>query len=93
MSQRSTYKPASSSGDNSALSNSVFEVKRREVIRRDRHGSFIPVCTRNAFLKYYTEAAGQQIHFWGDQDRQGYLNALLDALGPYLLPAKESLAS
>ena len=43
-------------GDNAALSNSVFEVKRQEVIRLDREGSYIPVCTRNVFLKYYTAA-------------------------------------
>ena len=41
--------------DNAALSNSVFEVKRRDIIRRDKAGSYIPACTRNVFLKYYTE--------------------------------------
>ena len=34
------------SGDNSALSNSVFAVKRSEILARDRRGSYIPVCTR-----------------------------------------------
>ncbi|WOC63288.1 DUF262 domain-containing protein (plasmid) [Paenarthrobacter sp. AT5] len=53
------------SGDNSALSNSTFEVKRREIIGRDKTGSYIPPCTRNVFLKYYTDADDQQIHFWG----------------------------
>lgn len=73
------------SGDNSALSNSVFEVKRREILRRDREGSYIPVCTRNLFLKYYTKAAAQQIHFWGIEDRKDYLAALRDAIDEYLL--------
>jgi hypothetical protein len=49
--------------DNSALSNSVFEVKRQEVLKRDRAGSYIPVATRNAFLKYYTKAQDLQIIF------------------------------
>ncbi|MFY1614710.1 DUF262 domain-containing protein [Micromonospora sp. WMMD736] len=74
-----------SNGDNSALSNSVFEVKRRHVLERDRAGSYIPVCTRNVFLKYYTEAEGQQIHFWGTHDREGYLAAMTEHIAPYLL--------
>ena len=71
--------------DNSVLSNAVFEVKRRHIIELDRGGSYIPVCTRNVFLKYYTDAGAQQLHFWGPRDRQDYLDAMLDALGPYLL--------
>jgi hypothetical protein len=73
-------------GDNSALSNSVFEVKRRLVIERDRKGSYIPACTRNVFLKYYTDAHGQQLHFWSDVDRQAYLKAIQEAVRDYLLP-------
>lgn len=74
-----------SSEDNSALSNSVFEVKRRNILERDRHGSYIPACTRNVFLKYYTEAEGQQVHFWGEHDREGYLGAMQKHVAPYLL--------
>ena len=74
-----------SSEDNSALSNSVFEVKRRNILERDRDGSYIPASTRNVFLKYYTEAEGQQIHFWGEHDRDGYLGAMQKHVAPYLL--------
>jgi hypothetical protein len=72
------------SGDNSALSNSTFEVKRREILARDKAGSYIPPCTRNVFLKYYTDADDQQIHFWGAADRESYLKAILEAVAPYL---------
>lgn len=81
------------SGANSALSNAVFEVKRRRVIELDRRGAFIPICTRQVFLKYYTEAGAQQIHFWGAQDREGYLEAMVSpdrgVLSPYLLPEEQ----
>jgi hypothetical protein len=77
-------------GDNSALSNSAFEVKRREILRRDREGSYVPVSTRNVFLKYYTEAEGQQVHFWGKLDREGYLQAITSTLGPYLEPEDDA---
>jgi hypothetical protein len=72
------------SGDNSALSNSVFEVKRQEILRRDKNGAYIPACTRDAFLKYYTDAGAQQLHFWGAKDRDGYLAEMLRLLAPYL---------
>lgn len=75
--------------DNSALSNSVFEVKRRDVIRRDKAGSYIPACTRNVFLKYYTETGNQQLHFWSTADRQAYLSAILRAAEPYLQPNED----
>ncbi|WP_203723598.1 DUF262 domain-containing protein [Actinoplanes teichomyceticus] len=72
------------SGDNSALSNSVFEVKRQAIIERDKAGTYIPACTRDAFLKYYTDAPAQQLHFWGAKDREGYLAEMLRLLTPYL---------
>lgn len=80
------------SGDNSVLNNSVFEVKRRQVIVLDRSGAYIPVCTRNAFLKYYTDV-GTQAHFWGPHDRDGYLAAMQAVLAPYLLEDRPGLTS
>lgn len=79
--------------DNSVLNNSVFEVKRREVIALDRRGAYIPPCTRNAFLKYYTREHAH-LHFWGPKDRDDYLAAILDTLDPYLAddePGNEKL--
>jgi hypothetical protein len=80
------------SGDNSALSNSVFEVKRREILKRDLEGSYVPVCTRNVFLKYYTTAEGQQIHFWGAKDREGYQQAMLELIGNYVTLETEDIS-
>lgn len=70
--------------DNAALNNSVFEVKRREIIRLDKAGSYIPACTRNVFLKYYTSTGNQQLHFWSAADREAYLEEILATVGPYL---------
>jgi hypothetical protein len=72
--------------DNSVLNNSVFEVKRRRVITLDQAGSYIPVCTRNVFLKYYDKSpVTQHMHFWGPRDREAYLEAIRGVLSPYLL--------
>lgn len=78
--------------DNSALNNSVFEVKRRRILELDKQGSYIPVCTRNVFLKYYTDSDSQQLHFWGPGDRTAYFDALLDAVGPYLTADPDDMA-
>lgn len=72
------------SGDNAALSNAAFEVKRRKILDLDRRGAYIPVCTRRVFLKYYTDADEAQLGFWGPQDREGYLAAMLEIVGDYL---------
>lgn len=71
--------------DNAALNNSVFEVKRREIIRLDKQGSFIPVCTRRVFMKYYNEdASTNQNFYWSDTDRKSYLSAIQKTLETYL---------
>nr|WP_283251513.1 DUF262 domain-containing protein [Aeromicrobium duanguangcaii] len=77
-------------GDNSALSNSVFAVKRAEILRRDRVGAYIPVCTRNAFLKYYSTDEDQQAHFWSSSDRDAYVGAVVDAVADYLIGEGET---
>ncbi len=74
-------------GSNSVVSNYFFDVKRRLIIDLDRNGEFIPVCTRNVFLKYYSKDASQ-IHYWSASDREDYLAAIKDTLKEYL-PEKE----
>lgn len=74
-----------SHSDNAALNNAVFEVKRREIIRMDKKGSYIPLCTRRAFLKYYNDRPStQQYYFWGKDDRDNYLNEIKNVLKDYL---------
>jgi hypothetical protein len=74
-----------SKADNSLLSNSVFEVKRQNLLAVDRKGGYLPICTRNVFLKYYTMAEAHQNHFWSPQDRHQYLEAIISTVQPYLL--------
>lgn len=71
-------------GDNAALSNSVFDVKRDEIIKLDMHGSFIPFCTKMAFLKYYTGSMKNQIHYWSGTDKKNYIRAIDEVLKNYL---------
>jgi hypothetical protein len=70
--------------DNSELNNAVFEVKRQIVLEIDRKGGYIPICTRNIFLKYYADADALQIHFWSPQDKESYFKAIVCTLKDYL---------
>lgn len=76
---------------NSSLGNQTFAVKRLKVVDHDRKGVFIPICTRQVFLKYYADAGTEQMHLWSRKDRESYLEALISAdrgVGQYLLGAQ-----
>ncbi len=73
-----------SAGDNAALNNSTFDVKRNIIIEMDKNGQYIPFCTKMVFLKYYTPSAENQLHFWGQADRIAYVKAMNDVLKDYL---------
>jgi len=82
-----------SSADNSALSNSTFDVKRNKILEMDKDGLYIPICTRRVFLKYYTESKDHQLHFWGVQDREAYMEAMVGKEGillKYLIPTTKA---
>lgn len=70
--------------DNAALNNSVFEVKRQQIIRMDQKGHFIPYCTRMVFLKYYNSDINTRLHSWDENDRNAYLTAIKGTLKPFL---------
>lgn len=71
-------------GDNAALNNSVFAVKRDIIVNLDKHGSYIPFCTKMVFLKYYTPSKDGSFLFWGQKDRIEYINAMNEVLAEYL---------
>lgn len=72
-----------SSGDNSALSNNIFPIKRDKIIELDSKGSFIPLCTKNVFLKYYSKDVTQNV-IWTVKDRAAYLAAIKETLKDYI---------
>ena len=69
-------------GENAALSNSTFDVKRMKIIAMDKAGEYIPVCTRNVFMKYYS-SSDTKLHFWSEEDRKGYIRAMNNVLYDY----------
>lgn len=69
--------------ENSALNNFMFAVKRRKILEMDKKGAYIPICTRNVFLKYYNKNATDYV-FWDSKDRETYLKTIKEVLYDYL---------
>ena len=68
--------------ENAALNNSTFDVKRMKVIAMDKAGEYVPTCTRNVFMKYYS-SSDTKLHFWSEEDRKGYIEAMNSVLFDY----------
>lgn len=66
-------------GENAALNNSTFDVKRIKVLEMDRAGDYIPNCTKNVFMKYYS-SSDTKLHFWSEEDRKCYIEAINNVL-------------
>ena len=70
---------------NRGYRNAVFAVKRDILLKRDRLGIFVPLCTRNVFLKCYSRAVGNAM-FWTEKDAGEYREAIVVTLTRFFLP-------
>lgn len=64
---------------NRSYKNAVFAVKRHRLLELDQHGIFVPLCTRNVFLKCYSPRVDNVI-FWSEEDQEGYKDAITNVL-------------
>ena len=69
---------------NRGYRNAVFAVKRSVLLKNDRSGIFVPLCTRNVFLKCYSRTVGN-VMFWTEHDAQDYLDAISRTLTRFFL--------
>lgn len=67
---------------NRSYKNAVFPIKRSTIIEREKEGTFIPVCTKNVFMKFYSNSVNQMT-FWGDADREKYLSDIINTINTY----------
>lgn len=65
--------------DNSVLNNSIFPAKRDLVIKLEKEGKFIPPCTRNVFLKFYSESNSQPF-YWSEYDKKMYFEEIKNVI-------------
>jgi len=73
-------------GTNRSYKNAVFAVKRNRILDLDRDGVFVPLCTRNVFLKCYNPQV-DHVMFWTERDQDGYRLAMIDALHAFFTGA------
>lgn len=69
--------------NNSSLCNGPFIEKREKIIEMDKNGEFIPICTKNVFLKYYTKKLSD-VYFWSKQDQEDYKDSIIKTLEKFL---------
>lgn len=68
---------------NKGYKNAVFPLKRKYIIDLDKTGGFVPLCTKNVFLKYFSDYP-PKISFWTQDDREKYEADLVRVLSDYL---------
>ena len=69
---------------NRGYKNAVFPIKRKTIIEREKNGTFVPICTKNVFLKYFSSYP-PKISFWTQEDRDNYYADLEAVLGDYIV--------
>lgn len=70
---------------NRGYGNSLFVTKRKEIINKDKEGCFIPICTKNIFLKYYdTEGSSKTIWSKANGDHAKYLIEIKETLDEFI---------
>ena len=61
--------------DNRGIGNKFFFEKRQKLQEYYQQGSFIPACSMNVFMKFYSDNP-EQMAFWDEKDRESYKNKL-----------------
>lgn len=68
---------------NRSYQNAVFPVKRNVIIEREKAGTFVPICTKNIFMKLYCKNVSN-FSFWSPEDRESYFADMVELLKPYV---------
>jgi len=62
---------------NSFYKDAPFNDKRKVIIERESKGLFIPLCTKNVFLKVYSKKTENiDMSMWDDEDKKDYTDAI-----------------
>jgi len=67
-------------GTNRSYKNDSFKQKRVKIIENEKKGTFIPICTKNVFMKYYSNEVSD-LEIWNEKDRDSYLADIVNVLG------------
>ena len=68
---------------NAELNNAIFPSKQEKIKKMDERGEFIPICTKNAFMKYYSDSANNRF-IWSENDAISYYQSMIKTLYKFL---------
>lgn len=71
------------SGTNRSYKNIIFPLKRMRIIEEDKKGTFIPLCTKNVFQKYYTPDASD-LSIWSKEDKENYRQSIITTFNTFV---------
>lgn len=64
---------------NRGYGNAIFPIKRKTIIALDKVGKFVPLCTKNVFLKYYSRSVDRML-VWDRADTEAHAGAICERL-------------
>ncbi len=68
---------------NRSYGDAFFPVKRSFIKENDMTGVFVPIATKNVFMKYYSKKIDNMM-YWTQDDATDYLSAIKNTLSEYL---------
>lgn len=68
---------------NRSYGNAYFPVKRKRIIQNDKMGIFVPIATKNLFLKYYSRRS-TSLMSWQESDAEDYLDSIKSLISPFI---------
>jgi len=71
------------SATNRSYKNAFFPIKRKIILDNDKRGTFIPLCTKNVFMKAYSKRF-DEVMYWNKFDADYYLSSIEETLFDYL---------
>ena len=72
---------------NRSYGNSIFPSKKKEITEKDADGRFIPICTKNVFLKNFRGLNNTTIS-WSEDDMKKYRENIIAVIRKFLIPAQ-----
>lgn len=70
------------SNTNRSYKNDIFPLKRQEILERCYQEKFIPLCTKNIFLKAFPDS--DNLIKWTQEDYDNYVENIIDVITKYL---------
>lgn len=68
---------------NRSYGNAFFPIKRSYIKENDKSGVFVPIATKNVFMKYYSKKIDNMM-YWTQEDASSYMDSMREMLKDYI---------